>query len=402
MQLCKSHANPIPTIAKYPSYHIDYQGTAQAHPDSSVISDGNNSITNVKRVNVDGIEDSDGAYISFDVTTVNDGNLVLPVTDWSWHLWFCEDVPGVHNYPAGSSVTAPVLMDRNLGAGPDDGILLDDQTTVAHPRVGTYYQKDNKNPLFESDSKVRGYHGQGAADYWKTTDGSKSATDPCPPGYKIPSSDVWTEDLSDDDYTRYLIDGSFLYSEDLSKVTFIRYPYSSYLYSDYSVAPDAKITHPNQDSAPRGDKFSYSLAGQSVSGTYELIVNYGGTTDKKVALLHSTDNAIEGLYSKYEVDIDNAKFTFTAEYSVKTFLGNKSDKISYVNKTMQQIKDYKIANIVKVSTIIPNIESILGEMLNLIKNSNNENMHLNKLYYGEEDGKVSKFHGLQVRCVVDE
>ena len=372
------------------------QGAKSTTPASStinnVISDGNNTITNIKSVEID-----DKEYISFDVTSVTDGNSVLIADDWSWHLWFCEEAPGTQTYPNGSSVTAPVLMDRNLGAGPDSKIDIGGVlSTDFHPVAGLYYRWGDKNPFIGSD-----YIGVGSAGSW--TDG-KSTTDPCPPGYKIPSSGVWTNSLSSE-VTRYFVDGSFLYSEDFSETTFIRYPFASYRKDDKSLAVFQPVTHPNQDSAPRSRSVSKTIAGQSLSGTLSLMVNYGGTTQYKVTMLHTSDKVIRGEYNEYKVDADNAKYTVKGSVKVTIkILGREkttSHSIDERNKTAAEIKNYKIANLVTIGTLIPNLDTILGELLTSVKNQNNDNMNLSKLAYGNSENQVPSSHGLQVRCVTE-
>lgn len=141
---------------------------------------------------------------SFDVTQMdtgigtfasNDGNLILGLVydeggvekiEWSWHLWFINGaVWGVdafeistQNYPNTS-----VMMDRNLGSKP----LL---TQKSNPGVanGLYYRYGRKEPFLNGD-----YLGGGESENnvytWDGDD--KSQTDPCPPGYRVPKSEVW-------------------------------------------------------------------------------------------------------------------------------------------------------------------------------------------------------------------
>lgn len=141
---------------------------------------------------------------SFDVTQMdtgtgarasNDGNLILGLVydeggvekiEWSWHLWFINGaVWGVdafeistQNYPNTS-----VMMDRNLGSKP----LLSQKSNPGIAN-GLYYRYGRKEPFLNGD-----YLGGGESENnvytWDGDD--KSQTDPCPPGYRVPKSDVW-------------------------------------------------------------------------------------------------------------------------------------------------------------------------------------------------------------------
>ena len=141
---------------------------------------------------------------SFDVTQMdtgtgafasNDGNLILGLVydeggvekiEWSWHLWFINGaVWGVdafeistQNYPNTS-----VMMDRNLGSKP-----LFSQKSNPGIANGLYYRYGRKEPFLNGD-----YLGGGESENnvytWDGDD--KSQTDPCPPGYRVPKSDVW-------------------------------------------------------------------------------------------------------------------------------------------------------------------------------------------------------------------
>lgn len=141
---------------------------------------------------------------SFDVTQMdtgtgafasNDGNLILGLVydeggvekiEWSWHLWFINGaVWGVdafeintQNYPNTS-----VMMDRNLGSKP----LLSQKSNPGIAN-GLYYRYGRKEPFLNGD-----YLGGGESENnvytWDGDD--KSQTDPCPPGYRVPKSEVW-------------------------------------------------------------------------------------------------------------------------------------------------------------------------------------------------------------------
>ena len=131
----------------------------------------------------------DQNMISFKIEEFDGGNVVIELknkdgsTEWSWHLWCNKEstlsqiLPGDlgawgklnnHTYPNGS-----IMMDRNLGAS----------STSA---TGLYYKYGSKNPFIADDYYGGGSNGSAT---WQA-DG-KAVNDPCPPGYRVPSSNVW-------------------------------------------------------------------------------------------------------------------------------------------------------------------------------------------------------------------
>ena len=141
---------------------------------------------------------------SFDVTQMdngtgafssNDGNIIIGLVydeggaekiEWSWHLWFINGAfwfidafeINTQNYP-----NTNVMMDRNLGSRP-----LLSQKSNPGIAYGLYYRYGRKEPFLNND-----YQGGGDSEdnvySWAGED--KSQTDPCPPGYRVPKSEVW-------------------------------------------------------------------------------------------------------------------------------------------------------------------------------------------------------------------
>lgn len=137
-----------------------------------------------------------------DITIGASGNAILALYDdngnieWSWHLWFTGGLNwNVANmeffemdtqaYPSGVQ-----MMDRNLGSHPS-------ATQSATPGVATglYYKYGDKNPYISSGYVEGGTYGALTWDPSKDAnegDNTKAVNDPCPPGYKVPSSSVWS------------------------------------------------------------------------------------------------------------------------------------------------------------------------------------------------------------------
>ena len=164
----------------------------------------------------------------------NDDNIIIglvyeeggkEIVEWSWHLWiqsgtsldsnsgFFDFGEKLDTYP-----NSYVMMNRNLGATPRTG---QNAGTV----IGAYYKYGHKEPFFDGD--YRG-GGESATYDWSGTD--KSVTDPCPPGYRVPTSDVWLTNASGvnpikshHSPTLTEIWTAFEYWED------VYYPYSGYI-----------------------------------------------------------------------------------------------------------------------------------------------------------------------------
>lgn len=137
--------------------------------------------------------------VMFEVDNWSQGNALLSVSGsngimWSWHLWMVNDL-------GTNSLGSYVMMDRNLGA-------------TSKTDEGAYYQYGRKDPFIAgkfSVSTSRPATGEDAAAtpdvfYYSNTENvtgwamssetswdssRKSVTDPCPPGYMIPSTSVW-------------------------------------------------------------------------------------------------------------------------------------------------------------------------------------------------------------------
>ena len=160
-------------------------------------------------------------------------------TEWSWHLWFvynitsAEDGWGTIGYQTMPDGTTN-MMDRNLGVH---------AFTSAGTKAGFYYKYGEHAPYLDPDGdEVYTQYGGGrvgeSTPTWNVS--GKSVTDPCPPGYKMPSSDVWySSKQSNMDFGNTYF--TYRPAVSLSGVSLqpIYYPYSEYL-NGFSVQPSRK------------------------------------------------------------------------------------------------------------------------------------------------------------------
>ena len=185
-------------------------------------------------------------------------------TEWSWHLWFVfkvgksEDGWGAIGYqdmPGGNDK----MMDRNLGVN---------AATSAGTKAGFYYKYGEHTPYLDPDgdgvyTQFGGGSVSNSTPRWNVS--GKSVTDPCPPGYKVPSSSVWYDSKQDN---MSISNTSFTYRPAISlqgiSLEPIYYPISGHVYKDANnnyQSDNSKIIK-NQDSyinlpievVKRGDK----------------------------------------------------------------------------------------------------------------------------------------------------
>ena len=171
------------------------------------------------------------SYIYFQTAdTFKEGNAVIAAKDasgeilWSWHIWFTDQPQGqVYYYNAG------IMMDRNLGATsatPGDvsalGLLYQwgrkdpflgsssiSSSTVAKSTIswpsavssdsskGTIaYATANPTTFITLNSSNYDWYYTGSSSTdntrWTTSDKDKSIYDPCPSGWRVPDSGVWS------------------------------------------------------------------------------------------------------------------------------------------------------------------------------------------------------------------
>lgn len=188
---------------------------------------------------------------------------------WSWHIWI-TDRPDTQGYGNGYS-----SLDRNLGAvddNPANAAKFGQSDAAAHIlTTGFFYQWGRKDPLSRYDidpdlnKNWQDYQSASAAgiseahrnprkiyysagsDDWTTDaddhlwgyvnqkdDVRKTLYDPCPPGYRVPDTKVWTE--SAQYQLRTQTDGGYTYGYvfDMDGNQSIYYPKTDYLGYDDS------------------------------------------------------------------------------------------------------------------------------------------------------------------------
>ena len=138
------------------------------------------------------------------------GNAVIARKDasgniiWSWHLWFIPELTtswgsstddlGNPNRVGGlleaDMYDGTTMADRNIGVVASISNL---ESWMPSTMGGVYYKYGHHNPYFEDKVYGNGatYHGfnSDADPTWDTS--TKSKTDPCPPGYRMPPISVW-------------------------------------------------------------------------------------------------------------------------------------------------------------------------------------------------------------------
>ena len=240
------------------------------------------------------------------VNTLKDGNAVVAVekggaTLWSWHLWFNSEFEIIGN-SIGSQQDqnysdTVTMMDRNLGAS-------------SATDAGLYYMWGNKNPYFTgievgTSTQASKYYGGGSAtEAWSD---SKTITDPCPPGYKVPNPQVWPETAPVGKDKTSL--GSHIYTFSDG----VEYPYSGYYDKSLNKVSTKEV---------ESDVYIASLGGGSSDASRYRDIYMTGNITNTIGALWTNTETVALLYGYGAVkisDLSDAKFE-RFDFSWRTWL----------------------------------------------------------------------------------
>lgn len=386
---------------------------------------------------VNGVEelDREGSDKDFapKYNTVNPGNSLLAVknganTAWSWHLWFYHneadenninrpDNPDkLHKYPE----TGSLVMNRPLGATKtltDDSQIMQWLSTQTDLNVecwtdGLYYQWGRKDPFaLNEDGELNDDYPIAFYNDWSidkagtgwTSD--KSVNDPCPPGYKVPSKNIWTETDYSGNLGSLMLNAGYdsIYPYNFSELTtasLVPFYFSSYLDNGIlqSIAPD---NLPDQETTVG-------------IGGLEVVIKYDAEENKKQGELWSTDGHFDYTYSATSIDKKNAEvfvhidvrgYSFWMPCDPKT--NDEGYTVDSINEVLQKY-DYK--TYLKDNFGLSNFLAGLGDsaIKAVVKYIDFElgvesaiNLLLEKKFTPKINNTIPASRGIQVRCVQD-
>lgn len=310
-------------VNNIPDYMKCTKGT-----DLKVLYSDNNSIT------LDNLQyNKEANEFSFDVTALdggtavlasNDGNVILGLVynedgqekiEWSWHLWFqpgtsLDSDLGFFDFDA-STQTYPngsVLMDRNLGALP---------TSLEYPgvEIGAYYKYGHKEPFLGG-----AYQGGGESPSYDWSGDDKSVTDPCPPGYRVPASSVWsgnaTHEHAEVDILGYGWTAYRYWNNGTDGVTGITddvyFPYSGEIRGNQIVSVESKT-------------YNRSSTKDKIIAYHDVDPTYGKEYKEGDSWLKSTYRNV----TTNRIEYYNFSYTVSASTHVGALLQNQNNMLSY-------------------------------------------------------------------------
>lgn len=381
---------------------------------------------------------------------------------WSWHLWFCEDGkrPDIYSllekYPTSDGrFNGCYVMNRPLGAIDSDGI---DLTFIQMGQYllwkdGLFYQWGRKDPIavVNDENKQTGASWENSILNpqifyldWKGNDEgcgwaqSKSKNDPCPPGYKVPSSSVWRGTNPDEDKSiltykltnaeRYTYNTSQSNTDDApSMLIFYSYPgyyddagepvSSKKVEKSISTEKDKVISNygiPEKrevPSLPLGNLVTPKQF-RNITFKFNHVVSTGACwANDKLSLLYGysefntgNEGILGSLLASYEISSCEYQ-TGTVNYYTErrqtgTFLGRPIYTTYYIyDGTVNWNNNWKQLNSTDISST-----NFLTERTQLKTDLDN---YLKQLtlsegaYLYNNDVNFSTTHGLNVRCVLD-
>ena len=258
--------------------------------------------------------DKEKNIVSFNVNKMANGNVVIGLMntdgtlEWSWHLWFnSESRIGLEGWGEFTSQTMPdgqnEMMDRNVGSNPSA------QAWFAGAASGTYYMYGNRAPYF-TDNRTNGngsnYHGYTKDDTqtWNTSE--KSPTDPCPPGYRVPSASVWNGNATKEHASVSILGMGYTafryWNNGTSGITNtdddIYYPYSGYI-NENITSPDI-VTSENDNTSMTYHADDYSPLGAFTETLTTNTVQIGDITNESSLNQKRTIGYTEHKYSDFK------------------------------------------------------------------------------------------------------
>lgn len=357
----------------FPTYKGAYTSLTEAKKNMcaggvKVVKKAQTNFSDVTPVQISELTYSDNE-ISFNLSIGTGGNVVLELQDandnpiWSWHLWVLalgdDDNIGIGNItlPNGASI-----MNRNLGSYA--------MTTLVSEGQGLYYKYGCKEPFIGDDYKGGGtlYNSKGEA-ITPSWDTEKSPTDPCPPGYKVPTSKVWSSSTS---LGHASLDASGVVSNGVFKVyDNIYFPYSGHVTNKSIIDKTTSSYSPERTYADEMKNLVSNIGVKFKNIKYLVPIN------KRNGSLLTTDKLVEYYSCDDGFVLSNISITFY-QWSQTYIIGwtkyadrtNETD-IAYA-LPLQEVKE-RLAN--------------LSEVKALTNPSFNPNATLNKS------------NGYQIRCV---
>lgn len=331
----------------------------------------------------DYLYDPERNLISFNVSKLANGNAVLGLMnkdgslEWSWHLWFNREynAGALGEWAQINTQTMPdgttEMIDRNLGASPSTEAYL------AGAAMGVYYKYGHRAPYFtdnRTDGNGAAFHGDSDNVYVSWNGDEKSQTDPCPPGYRVPKSLVWSGNATKehaDLQVGNLGFTAFRYwnSTSVNITDDIYYPYSEYLINE------SGTPHVSEKNQLSDYNYTTETSVWALTTTYYLRIKYKEKYSIERGVFWASDYAID-YYSRLNQIADEK----ILEYRKKNQDWNKASSVN-----LEDVKDIWL----------------IGEYLNDAANSLIEGIAVSDISELKNTEPINKYYAAQVRCVME-